>query len=577
MMMTREPPEVMSGRRARTVRWLFMRIALHLLWWDVILNRGALRYFRRPGPARWARLAEQYRLHAERLGGVLIKLGQYASARVDLLPGEVTTALEGLHDAVPPAPADQVVAQIEADFGRPITSIFRSFDPVPVGAASLGQAHRARLLSGEPVIVKVLRPGIAGTVAADIQIIGKFVRHLRRFKAVRRRVDLPLLMAEFTTVTLRELDCRLEGQNAERFARDFAQDPEIHVPRIYWEQSNARMLTMEDVSFFPIDNIAAYEAAGISRRRVAKKLMDCYLDQVFRTGFIHADPHPGNLFVRPLPCPSDLTDKASEPRFFAPGDQVPFAPGRPFQIVFVDFGMAVEVPENARRSLRTYAIGIGTRDAYTIVQSYIEGDLLLPGADVEELERLTATLLRNAPHAFVGQMRESDMATYEQMFNEYQNLIYNSPMKIRADLLFVFRAIGVCAGTTARIDPHFDPADSFLPLAQRLIADDWTSDPDRLMRSAFALLRLPSRLDNLLTQLERNKLRIRTTDADEVNRNSGAVMQSLSQLKGIVLGSALIIAAAVIGRETELATVPTATALLIAAAVALGLAFRKRS
>jgi len=576
-MTTSDPEDRANRQRARTVHRLFLRIALHILWWDVILNRGLLRQFRSPAPPRWARLAEDYRYHAERLGGVLIKLGQYASARVDLLPEQVTSVLEKLHDAVPPAPSVLVIEQIEADFGRPITSIFRSFDPIPVGAASLGQAHRARLLSGERVIVKVLRPGITGAVSADIRIIGTFVRRLRRVKAVRRRVDLSLLMSEFTTVTLRELDCHREGQNAERFARDFAHDPQIYVPKIHWAQSNSRMLTMEDVSFFPINNVAAYEAAGISRRRVARKLMDCYLDQVFRTGFIHADPHPGNLFVRPLPEPSEVIGDPAAPRSFGPGDPVPFAPGRPFQIVFIDFGMAVAIPEHARRSLRSYAIGIGTRDAYTIVQSYIEGDLLLPDADIVELERMTEALLRNAPHAFVGQMRESDMATYEQMFSEYQNLIYNSPMKIRADLLFVFRAIGVCAGTTARVDPHFDPADSFLPLAQRLMADDWNSDPDRLRKIAFTLLRLPARLDNLLTQLERGKLRIRTSDADEAVRRSRAIIQSLSELKGVLLGSSLIIAAAVLASESELATAQVAGGILAAAAVVIGLTFRRRS
>jgi predicted unusual protein kinase regulating ubiquinone biosynthesis (AarF/ABC1/UbiB family) len=333
---------------------------------------------------------------------------------------------------------------------------------------------------------------------------------------------------------------------------------------------------MEDVSYFAIHDVLGYEAAGIDRHRVACRLMDCYLDQIFRHGFVHADPHPGNLFVKPLPVDGESGAQWSPALASVGRMRVPHASGRPFQLVFIDFGMAVEIPERARHSLTTYAVGMGTRDAYTIVQSYVEGDLLLPDADIDELERMTASLLNQFPHAFVGQIRQSDLPQYGKMFEEYQSLLYNSPMKIDAELLFVFRAMGVCSGTVSGIDPTFDPAERFLPLAQRLVVDELLPEPDRLKRLIAFALRLPARLDSLLTAIERSKLRIRTDDTDRRRDDVRSLTQAANRLGIAVLGGSLMICAVLLGRGGEIVTTPTGLAVLAIAAVAAGLLFSRR-
>ncbi|UOM34317.1 AarF/ABC1/UbiB kinase family protein [Acuticoccus sp. I52.16.1] len=530
------------------MRRLFLHIGLHIVWWDIILARGPLRRFRRPATPRWAALATRFRRDAEALGGVLIKLGQFVSSRVDLLPAEVTDILAELHDAVPPAPLADVVAQLEAEFGRPLGEVFPVFEPVALGAASLAQAHRARLANGRPVVVKVLRPGIEEVVESDLKVVGRSIRRLRFIGPVRRRVDIDVLADEFVSVTRDELDLTIEAENARRFAADFAADPEVATPEIFPVWSGRRTITMEDVAWFSVQDVAGFEATGIERRRVATKLMDSYLEQLYLNFFIHCDPHPGNLFVRPLPV--DGEDPAKWAPTFPPAQRlpIPYVPNRPFQLVFIDFGMAVAIPEQYRRSFRTYAIGMGTRDAYTIVQSYIEGDILMPDTDLDELEALIEQVLQKFPSAFVGQVREGDFDQYQKLFSSYQSLLFQSPMKLKADLLFIFRAMGVCAGTVTRIDPTFDPAERFVPMVQRLLADEWRPSPDQLKRLVMFMARLPTRLDGMLTRLERGKLTIRVEDANR-HKDVRALARATNRLSVAVLFGGLMVSAVLLARS----------------------------
>ncbi|HWE63092.1 MAG TPA: AarF/UbiB family protein, partial [Chloroflexota bacterium] len=364
--------------------------ALQVVWWDVILNRPLLRAFRTPPLARWQALARRYRSLALESGGLLIKLGQFLSIRSDIMPAEVAEILAGLQDSVPPEQFDDMVRTVERDLGQPLSCIFPSFVPAPLGAASLAQTHRARLPSGEDVVVKVLRWGIEEKVEADLAALALAVRWLKRNRQVARRVDLNLLLAEFATVTRNELDLRLEGRNAEQFARDFATDTQVYVPRIYWEYSTTHVLTMENVGYIRMGDNAAIDATGVSRAQVAKKLYELYMRQIFVTNFIHADPHPGNLFVKPLPHPDEVRSGVTT---LLPGASLTYKPQRPFQIAFVDFGMIAVVPPRLRDGLREFAIGIGTRDAHRIVQSYARGGLLRPGADLQRLEEWHEALL----------------------------------------------------------------------------------------------------------------------------------------------------------------------------------------
>jgi predicted unusual protein kinase regulating ubiquinone biosynthesis (AarF/ABC1/UbiB family) len=271
------PPARIDFRRYRKVRRFVTRTFIHVLWWDMFLNVPGLRRFRPPAVGRWARIARRYRHLAGEMGGVLIKLGQFLSVRVDLLPSEVTRELAGLQDEVPPERFEDIVRQIEDDFGRPLSEVFSWVSPEPVGAASLAQVHPARLPSGEPVVVKVLRPGIDVLVETDLAAARLAFRLLKVSRKLRRRVDLDRLAEEIATTTRRELDLANEGRNAERFAQDFADDPRVTIPRVVWSASARRTLTLENVGYLKIADLAAIERAGISRPEVARVLYRIYM------------------------------------------------------------------------------------------------------------------------------------------------------------------------------------------------------------------------------------------------------------------------------------------------------------
>ncbi len=483
------------GRYLR-VAFFFARAFLSFIGWNLILGRvpGFRGYVRRTNMPRWRAFARRFRRLAVTNGGVLIKLGQFMSIRVDVLPSAVTDELKGLQDEVPSERPDDIQALITSEFGRPVDEVFAWFAPEPVAAASLAQVHAARLWGGGEVVVKVQRPGIERLVATDLAALRLAVSWLKWYRPVSRRVDLDRLYAEFSSTTRAELDFVAEGRNADRFADDFADEPGVYIADVFWEVTTRRVLTLENVASIKIDDIAAIEAAGISRAQVARRLYDIYLEQIFVHHFVHADPHPGNLFVHPLP-----RDPGVEP-----------AAATPFEIIFVDFGMVAVIPERLRASLRDYVIAVGTRDAHLMVQAYVDSGVLLPGADRKRIEALHETLLKRFGGVSIGKLSGAAMAQAQDLVIEYRDLVYEMPFQFPTDMLFAVRAVAILSGMATRLDPDFDPWAATLPFAERMAGEEvgrdwrlWLGELGDLGRLAW---RLPSRLDRLLTQAERGDL-----------------------------------------------------------------------
>ncbi len=529
-------------RRYRKVRRFVTRTFLHLLWWDLFLSRTFLARFSRPALERWTEVARRYRVLAVEMGGVLIKLGQFLSVRVDLLPPEVTGELAGLQDEVPPGSFEEIVQQIEQDFGRPLAEVFIRFDPLPIGAASLAQVHRAALAGGEEVVVKVLRPGIDVLVETDLAAIGLALRLLRVSKRLRRRIDLGRLADEFNIVTRRELDLLQEGQSAERFAHDFAGDPRVYVPRVYWPASAPRTLTLEDVGYLKTTDLPALERAGVGRRELARALYGIYMQQIFVHHFVHADPHPGNLFVRPLPAPGEA--------HFRPGDAVPPPPdgltAREFQVVFVDFGMVATIPERLRATLREIAIALGTRDAPRLVRAYADAGIVLPGADLRRLEEVHRTLFDRFWGVSIGRLRETALSQAPSLLLEYRDLLYSLPFQMPVDLLFATRSLGLLAGMATSLDPDFDLWTETVPVAERLAragVGGWREWLDEAAAQGRVVLTLPRRVDEVLSLVERGGLAVQAALPPETRRALQRVERATLRLAWMVVAAALLLAA----------------------------------
>lgn len=491
-----------ARKRHWRVRWFIVGLILHLLWWDGICKLPPLSAIRPAPRLRWQRLAQRYRQLAHEEGGLLIKIGQFLSLRIDLLPQVVLDELSLLQDQVPAISWAIIRPHIESDLGGSVDQLFAWVSPEAVASASIAQVHTAQLKSGEPVVIKVVRPGVPERFARDLQTFAAQSRMFNLMPAFRRTFDLSKLLAEFTRVTNLELDLAAEGRYAERFAANFADDATIYVPAIYRQYSGAYTLTMENVNYISLRNVAAIQAVGIDRKQVAQRLAESIAKQIFVHHFVHADPHPGNVFVKPLPLPHEGRSN------FAPGEPVPFAPNRSFQIAFIDFGMAVEIPPTSQTWLREFIIGLGLRDAHRIILAYQEGGLLQPGVDIDKVEAMTVDLLNGFQDMLVGIAPDPEAEETKIFHEKHSDLMGNNfPFKIPMELLFMYRALGTVSLVVKKLDPNFELSTAVAPMAVQLLFREWQQDTQERIQAVLTLLQLllthPVRVDQVLMQAQR--------------------------------------------------------------------------
>ncbi|NPV66181.1 MAG: AarF/ABC1/UbiB kinase family protein [Anaerolineae bacterium] len=550
----------------------YLRIVAFFLWLatQVILLYGIIQpvlgrdLVRRGEERRLRYWSQQFRSLAVALGGVMIKLGQFISSRIDILPPTVTSELADLLDEVPPLPFAAMEPTLRQELGPDWRSRFATLDENAVAAASLGQAYRGQLASGERVVVKIQRPGIADIVYTDLQALNVVARIGMRFSFIRRRANLPLLLEEFARVLWQELDYEHEAANAERFAALFRDDHGVYIPAIYREHTTSRVLTLEDVTAIKLSDYEAIEAAGIDRRIVAQRLLNTYLTMVFVHRFFHADPHPGNIFVYPLP-----TDGQEYP----PGQ-------RPFYLIFVDFGMTAELTPALVAGLRETLIALITRDSRRLVRSYQQLGIILPGADLERIATASDAVFDRVWGLPMAEIAHLDLAIVRDIGREFSDLLFSLPFQVPQDFIYLGRAVGILSGMCTGLDPDFDPWSAIQPFVRQLLAEDgsraekkgWadllTLDTLRALLSpetvglALAagrdtlerLVGLPGRLESVLTQLERGELQvqIRPVEGDAVNRQRNALTGRPIGLGLAAGGFALSGALLIIAGETVL-------------------------
>lgn len=557
-------PRPIDPHRYRKVRRFVVRTFLHALVWDLLLNHRWLAWLRPDPVERYRRIARRFRELAVDMGGVLIKLGQFLSSRVDVLPSEVTRELAGLQDEVPPEPFEAIERRIEEDFGRPVSEVFIEIDPVAAGAASLAQVHRARLAApavddatedeatGPEVVVKVLRPGIELLVETDLAAIDLALRWLKWIGRVRRRVDLDRLAVEFRRTTQLELDMEAEAGHAERFAEMFADDPGVHIPAVYRSATTSHVLTLENVGFLKVADYPALQTAGIDRSEVARRLYALYMRQIFEHDFVHADPHPGNLFVEPLPTEDE---RASGIDGFEPGESPPAAVSRPFRLAFVDFGMVATIPRRLRGALREVLIAFATRDAARLVRAYQAAGVLLPGADLQRLEEVHREVLERFWGIPLGRLRDVALAEMRTMLIRYRDLVFQMPVQVQVDLLFTARAVGILTGLSTSLDPELDPWAELLPYAERMAAEEARTGLrerlEELVHQMRALLALPAQLESALTEAREGRLTVQT----EWTPGSRAALDRLARgVRGLtwaVAASGFLVAGTLAGADTR--------------------------
>jgi len=543
-----------SGLRSRYWRIVsfFGRVTAHVIMWDLVLPRlGLGAWSARTRVARLQGHAVRFRALALAMGGLMIKVGQFLSARFDVFPREMTEVLADLQDEVPAEPLEAVRGRAESELGRPLGEAFASFDVLPLAAASLGQAHRARLGPAEAaeagftdVVVKVQRPHIEDLVAVDLAALRRVAGWLRRYPPVAARADPPALIEEFARTCVEELDYLAEGRNAELFAQHFADDDRIVVPRVGWALSTRRVLVLEDVSAIRIGDTAAMASAGVDPAEVAPVLVDCYRRQVLEHGFVHADPHPGNLFVRPSPGGA----------------------GPAWQLVFVDFGMVARVPPPLRRGLREAVIAVGTQDAKRLVQAYASLGILLPGADLGRLEAAGRQLFDRFWGMSMSELGSIDADEVARFGHQFRDLLIDLPFQLPQDLLMFGRAVGILSGLATRLEPDFNVWAVVAPYARALVEEDssglWRTIRAEGGRLAQVLFGLPRRTDAALAALERGDVAVKMP---QLSRQVSFLERSVNRMAGSVAFAGLLVAGALL----EAAGRPLGQTLLWASLVPL--------
>ncbi len=552
-----------GAHRARSRRILaFAARQLVQLWWfELVLPKlGLARVAERSRERRMRRLAERFRILAVELGGLMIKVGQFLSSRLDVLPPEITSELEGLQDEVPAVPFPAIRALAEAELGAPLERVFARFDEVPVAAASLGQAHRARLFDPDAaqtgfddVVVKVQRPGIDQIVAVDLAALRRIAGWLRRVRVVSDRVDAGALVEEFAQTSLEEIDYLHEAASAERFGESFADDARVAAPAVAWERTTRRVLILEDVTAIKINDTAALRAAGIPPADVARVFAAVMFDQVFTHGFVHADPHPGNIFITPLPAPAATRAQVD-------------GGAAPWRLTFVDFGMMAEVPAELRTGLRALVIAVAGRDGQGMIDAAGEIGVLMPSADTAELERALSQLFARFGGMGFAQLKQVDPREFRDFGREFGDVMRSLPFQLPERLLLLIRAMALTSGMCSGLDPEFNVWDAVEPYAARLLDEERGNIAQDLagqaLSSARVLWSLPQRVDALITKADQGRL---SFDTSRLERR-------IDRLEGVArrVVSAVLFAALLIGGAVLVAVHPAlGTTLMIVSAIPL--------
>jgi ubiquinone biosynthesis protein len=462
---------------------------------------------------------ERLRLALEELGPTFIKLGQLLSTRPDIIPAPFIQELARLQDSVPSIPFQEIRTQIEQELGVPIEERFLQLAPEAIAAASIAQVHRACLITGEEVVVKVRRPGVIEVVDTDIDILMDLATLLERHMPGSDIYDPVGVVREFAYTIRREMDLAREGHAIERIRDNFVGDPTLYFPRVYWEATAKAVLTIEYVRGIKVSDLAAIDAAGLDRRELARRGAVAFLKMVLDHGFFHADPHPGNVLILP--------------------DNV---------ICLLDFGMMGRLDPGVKRYLTDVLGAVVERDVDELVYTIIGAGEMEETLNLASLKKGLADFI----DGYLGiPLKEIEVG---RMLLEFIDLISTFRIKIPPDLTLLVKVLVIVEGMGRELDPEFDMVGHLRPFLEEAFREK--RSPVRLLKEMgdgldayLGLARnLPRDIKEVLAKINRNKFRI-DLEHRGLDRFSRELDRSANRLS-----LSLIIAALLIGSSIAMQT-----------------------
>ncbi|RGE19030.1 AarF/ABC1/UbiB kinase family protein [Leucobacter sp. wl10] len=429
-----------AGARRRRIRRIAAVLQRHglglaagLLGLDgwIPFNRGVLGHAARDEPYT---SPDHVRLALEELGPTFIKLGQLLSTRPDLLPPDYVRELAKLQDGAPADDWESIREVLREELGADPDEVFATFDPQPLAAASIGQAYAATRHDGTEVVVKVRRPGAVAQVTQDLEILQNLAQRAEQRWDQARQFNLPGLVDEFSRTLRAELDYLQEGRNAERFARDFADASDVAIPRVFWETTTSRVLTLQRMRGIRIDDLTALDAAAIDRPQLAHRGAHLILTMVFEHRFFHADPHPGNMFVH-----------------------------LEGSLALIDFGMVGQLDEEVAEQLADILLAFTRADADALTTAVLALSVTKDFADRDEL--------RAAFASFLAQYRDRPVAEINltRLLGEVLGLLRRHHLQLPQQTALLFKVLMMGEGLASHLDPEFDMMQALAPFSERII------------------------------------------------------------------------------------------------------------
>ncbi len=395
------------------------------LWWDKTVANNSPKHRNRRAQWLVGTLLD--------LGPTFIKIGQALSTRADLLPLEYVQALGQLQDRVPEFDATEAIAIIESELGNSIHALYRDFDRFPLAAASLGQVHKARLHTGEDVVVKVQRPGLERLFNLDFEVLHRLVRFSNRYVPGITKYDLEAIYHEFFNLLYQEIDYLHEGKNADRFAEHFRDYPRIAVPTVYWRYTTKRVLTLEYLPGIKIDDRQTLEACGINAKEIIQLGICAYLKQLLQDGFFQSDPHPGNMAV-----------------------------SQEGKLIFYDFGTMAEVKPIAKDQMIKTFFAVLRKDTDEVVSTLTYMGLLEPVADMTPVRRLVDFILERFTE------KPIDLQSFDQMRSDIYLMFEQQPFRLPAQMTFILKALTTLDGIARTLDPEYNLVAASKPFIKSL-------------------------------------------------------------------------------------------------------------